>query len=183
MTGSRLRDRGAQVLTMTTAPNVGIGRLLREASTAFNRVFRMQLAPLGVTYGQFQYLQGLWEADGLTQIELTRNVGVEIASSTAILDSLEARKLIRRERNPSDRRKLHVYLTPTGAAMKDALMACAGATNATARRGISNADILALFDIAGRIIQNMKAAVADEETIETARPRPARHSPRKAAAR
>src|SRR5579862_2941460 len=133
MMRQRFRDPGAQVLRMTTAPRVGIGRLLREASAAFNRVFRMRLAPLGVTYGQFQYLQSLWDEDGLTQTELTRRVGVEIAASTAILDSLEARKFIRRERNPTDRRKLHVYLTPAGAAMKDALMACAVATNMTAR--------------------------------------------------
>ena len=182
----RLRDPGAQVLRLTTVPGVGIGRLLREASAAFNRVFRMRLAPLGVTYGQFQYLQSLWDEDGLTQTELTRRVGLEIAASTAILDSLEARKLIRRERNPTDRRKLHVYLTPAGAALKDALMACAAATNMTARRGITNAEILAMYDVVARIRANMRDAAAAEEdaAVETAnpKPRPARRA-RKAAAR
>ena len=188
MMRQRLRDPGAQVLRMTTAPSVGIGRLLREASAAFNRVFRMRLAPLGVTYGQFQYLQSLWDEDGLTQTELTRRVGVEIAASTAILDSLEARKLIRRERNPTDRRKLHVYLTPAGAALKDALMACAAATNMTARRGITNAEMLAMFDVVARIRANMKdaAAAEDDDAVEAApavaKPRPARRA-RKAAAR
>jgi DNA-binding MarR family transcriptional regulator len=178
----RLRDPGAQVLRMTTVPSVGIGRLLREASTAFNRVFRMRLAPLGVTYGQFEYLQSLWEKDGLTQTELTRRVGVEIAASTAILDSLEARKFIRRERNPTDRRKLHVYLTPAGAALKAALVPCAVATNLTARRGITNAEILAMYDIVARIRANMWAAAAAEDDDAAAKPRPARRA-RKAAAR
>lgn len=140
---------------MTKAPpKVGIGRLLRTASTAFNRAFRAQLAPRGVNYGQFQYLQGLWEADGLTQTELTRKVGVEMASSTAILDSLEQRGLIKRVRNSADRRKIHVYLTAAGAALESDLMACAIATNAMARRGISNGEVLVLFDILGRLIAN-----------------------------
>jgi DNA-binding MarR family transcriptional regulator len=106
----------------TSPPNIGLGRLLRQASTTFNRVFKAKLAPMGISYGQFQYLQGLWEADGLTQTELTRKVGVEMAASTAILDSLEKRKLIKRVRNSSDRRKIDVYLTAAGAGLKDQLV-------------------------------------------------------------
>lgn len=163
-----------------TMPQAGIGRLLRTASTAFNRVFRMQLAPQGVTYGQFQYLQSLWEADGLTQTELTRKVGVEMASSTAILDSLEERGFIKRARNSSDRRKIHVYLTTEGAALKRNLMACAIATNAIARRGISNSEALALFDIVGRIFKNLKAHTDDDlEAMRTRAPsRAVRRVPR-----
>jgi MarR family transcriptional regulator, organic hydroperoxide resistance regulator len=170
---------------MTTPPLTGLGRLLREASTVFNKVFRMRLAPLGVTYGQFQYLQSLWEADGLTQTELTRRVGIEIASSTAILDSLETLKFIRRVRSPTDRRKIHVYLTSAGAAMQDALTACAIATNTTARRGLSNAEIASLFGGLRRIVENMKSAAATDGEAEpaAARPKPPPRASRKASAR
>jgi MarR family transcriptional regulator, organic hydroperoxide resistance regulator len=144
-------------VSKTTArpPKVGIGRLLRTASTAFNRVFKMHLEPQGVSYGQFQYLQSLWEGDGLTQTELTRKVGVEMASSTAILDSLEQRGFIKRRRNSSDRRKIYVYLTAEGASLEKNLMACAVATNVMACRGLSKAEVLALFKILGRVIDNM----------------------------
>lgn len=152
--------------TTKMAPQVGIGRLLRTASTTFNRVFRMQLSPLGITYGQFQYLQGLWAADGLSQADLTRKVGVEMASSTAILNSLEDHKLIRRVRNRTDRRKIHVYLTAEAAALNNDLMACAVTTNAIARRGISNNEILALFDILARLIDNMNAQIDRAEALQ-----------------
>jgi DNA-binding MarR family transcriptional regulator len=148
--------------TTAAPPKVGVGRLLRTASTAFNRAFKMQLVPLGISYGQFQYLQSLWEADGLTQTELTRKVGVELASSTAVLDSLDQRGLIKRIRNSTDRRKIHVYLTAEGAALETDLMACAIATNAIARRGISNAEVSSLFDILGRLIDNINAAGDNE---------------------
>ena len=52
-----------------------------------------------------------------------------MASSTAILDSLEAEGLITRVRNASDRRKINVFLTPAGAALKKPLMACAAKAN------------------------------------------------------
>jgi MarR family transcriptional regulator, organic hydroperoxide resistance regulator len=141
-----------------TPPKVGLGRLLREASAAFNRVFKARLAPLRITYGQFQYLQGLWESDGLTQTDLTRRVGVEMAASTPILDSLEKRKLIKRARNVSDRRKIHVYLTAAGAALKEKLSACVIDANQVARQNVSNVDLAALFDVLGQITVNLRNA-------------------------
>ena len=91
----------------------------------------------GVTFGQFQHLRNLWVEDGLTQAELSRRIGIEMASSTAILDSLEAAKLITRVRNAADRRKINVFLTPAGAALEKALMACAADANKRASKGLS----------------------------------------------
>jgi DNA-binding MarR family transcriptional regulator len=166
----------------TSPPSIGLGRLLREASTAFNRVFKAKLAPMGISYGQFQYLQGLWEGDGLTQTELTRKVGVEMAASTAILDSLEKRKLIKRVRNSSDRRKIDVYLTAAGARLKDQLLACAMDANKAARQGVSNASIMVLFDTLGRVIRNLedtqKLTEHDSEEIATTPKAPQRRAQR-----
>ena len=120
----------------------GIGMLLRDADSAFNRYLTAQLAVHGVTFGQFQHLRNLWVEDGLTQAELSRRVGIEMASSTAILDSLEAGKLITRVRNAADRRKINVFLTPAGAALEKALMACAADANKRASKGLSKAEEL-----------------------------------------
>ena len=66
--------------------------LLRDADTAFNRYLTAQLAVHGVTFGQFQHLRNLWVENGLTQAELSRRIGIEMASSTAILDCARSRK-------------------------------------------------------------------------------------------
>ena len=92
------RRRGAPA----RPPKTGIGMLLRDADTAFNRYLTAQLAAHGVTFGQFQHLRNLWVENGLTQAELSRRIGIEMASSTAILDSLEAAKLITRVRNTTE---------------------------------------------------------------------------------
>jgi MarR family transcriptional regulator, organic hydroperoxide resistance regulator len=138
-------------------PKTGIGMLLRDADTAFNRYLTARLAEHGVTFGQFQHLRNLWVENGLTQAELSRRIGIEMASSTAILDALESEKLITRVRNATDRRKINVFLTPAGAALEVRLMACAADANARASKGLRKAEVAQLFSIAGRIIENFRA--------------------------
>jgi DNA-binding MarR family transcriptional regulator len=147
-------------------PAIGIGMLLREADMGFNRRLRQELATHHVTFGQFQHLRNLWVENGLTQAELSRRIGIEMASSTAILDSLEAEGLITRVRNATDRRKINVYLTPAGAALKKPLMAAAAKANKQARRGLTDAELATVFHHVGRIIENLRALRAAEHEIE-----------------
>src|SRR3981081_468198 len=127
MAARQKRERAGkpQRLRRTPArpPKTGIGMLLRDADTAFNRYLTAQLVAHGVTFGQFQHLRNLWVENGLTQAELSRRIGIEMASATARLDSLASGKLITRVRNTTDRRKINVFLTPAGATLEKALMA------------------------------------------------------------
>jgi MarR family transcriptional regulator, organic hydroperoxide resistance regulator len=167
------------VLTRTTKarvsrpPAIGLGMLLRAADSTFNRHLRDALAHHDVTFGQFQHLRNLWVENGLTQAELSRRIGIEMASSTAILDSLEARRLITRVRNVADRRKINVFLTPAGAALKKPLMTGAARVNKEARRGLTDAELASVFTLIGRIIANLEAmrtaAPAGEERVPTRR--------------
>jgi len=134
----------------------GIGMLLREADTAFNRYLTARLAAHGVTFSQFQHLRNLWVEDGLTQAELSRRIGIEMASSTTVLDALESDNLITRVRNAADRRKVNVFLTPAGAALEPALMACALAANQRASKGLRKSEVAQLFAIAGQMIENFR---------------------------
>jgi MarR family transcriptional regulator, organic hydroperoxide resistance regulator len=154
-------------------PAIGLGMLLRAADSTFNRRLRDALALHDVTFGQFQHLRNLWVENGLTQAELSRRIGIEMASSTAILDSLEARRLITRVRNAADRRKINVFLTPAGTALKKPLLACAARVNKEARRGLADAELASVFALLGRIIANLEAlraaAPAGEEPAKARR--------------
>jgi DNA-binding MarR family transcriptional regulator len=143
--------------------------LLRDADTAFNRYLTARLAAHGVTFGQFQHLRNLWVEDGLAQGELSRRIGIEVASSTAILDSLESAKLITRVRNTTDRRKVNVLLTAAGAALEAPLMACAADANKQASKGLTKAEVQQLFAIAGQIIENFRMLRAAEPSRSRAR--------------
>jgi MarR family transcriptional regulator for hemolysin len=143
-------------------PRVGLGVLLRTADMAFNRVLREELGRHDVTFSQFQHLWQLWNHDGLAQVELSRRIGIETASSTEVLDQLERSGLIRRRRDPADRRRLNVTLTVAGRALQRRLTECAAGVNALARKGLSNRDVSTLFAIMDTIIDNLRSTPAAE---------------------
>jgi DNA-binding MarR family transcriptional regulator len=141
-----------------SVPDVGLGVLLREADFAFNRVLRRKLAAHGITFSQFQHLRHLWDQDGLSQTELSRRIGIERASSTLVIDALDKAGLIRRERDRGDGRKLTVFLTEAGAALRPDLWACARETNARAREGLSDAEVATVFRCLSRMVRNLEIA-------------------------
>lgn len=142
----------------TSPPEIGIGKLLRRAHMAFTREFRERLAEHGFTFGEFIHLERLWEEDGLNQKELSRRVGIASASSTQIIEALEQNKLIKRERNPDDRRSINVFLTAQGRAKKSELLSCAKDANRLARKGLSPEAVAALFDTVQTIIDNLETS-------------------------
>jgi DNA-binding MarR family transcriptional regulator len=137
-------------------PSIGLGMLLRDANAVFNRALREELAQHKITFSQYQHLRQLWQEDGLAQVELSRRIGIETASSTAVIDQLEKLGLIRRKRDPHDRRRIIVTLTPSGRALEKPLDDCAIAVNLRARAGLSKADVADVFETVGRIIRNLR---------------------------
>jgi DNA-binding MarR family transcriptional regulator len=137
--------------------NIGIGKRLRLAHMAFARGMRVELADAGVTFGQFVHLERLWSEDGLTQVELSRRVGVEMASSTSILVELETLGPIRRARGEADRRKIFVHLTAKGREVAGPILENVKAVNKAARRDISDDDLNAAFAVLDAITANLNA--------------------------
>lgn len=129
---------------------------MREGELAFSRQFRKELAAFDVTVAQYQHLRQLFEGDGLSQGELSRQLGVESASSTATLDSLERQQLIRRVRNRSDRRKVNVFLTSKGRALRGDLIECARRTNIVATEGLTDAQVKSFFITIRHVLANLR---------------------------
>jgi MarR family transcriptional regulator, organic hydroperoxide resistance regulator len=150
----------------TEPPAIGIGKLLRRAHMAFSREFRDRLAQHDVTFGEFVHLERLWDEDGLTQTELSDRVGIVTASSTQIIETLEKRGFITRQRNHEDRRRINVYLTRAGRHLKQPLLSRAKETNRIARFGLGSKEILLLFRLIEKVIGNLEAvAVGDSPGV------------------
>ena len=147
---ARTRARGARL------PARGIGRMLREGHRAFNYALAGRLAPHGISLGEWLHLRTLWEEDGLTQVDLAGRIGIEKASSTPVLDSLESQGLIRRVRSKTDRRKSHVFLTRAGKALKATLVPHAVAVNVLARRGLSARELAAFIRVLETMVKNLR---------------------------
>src|SRR5579884_1724944 len=91
-----------------------LARALRAAYLALHRQTNNCFAKDGVTADQFVLLAALDEADAMTQQELVRRVGSDPNTVRAILLLLEDRRLIARQRHPSDGRARCVVLTGKG---------------------------------------------------------------------
>ncbi|ASP37582.1 MarR family transcriptional regulator [Bacterioplanes sanyensis] len=65
----------------------------------------------GLTAPQLMILQTLRNFDELTVGEVARKVNLSQATVTTIIDRLERRNYVKRERSQKDKRKVYVYLT------------------------------------------------------------------------
>jgi DNA-binding MarR family transcriptional regulator len=125
---------------------------------AFARAMRVELAELGLSFGQFVHLDRLWNKDGITQVELSYLVGVEVASSTGVLNELEALGWIQRQRSKDDRRKVLVHLTVEGRALSVPVLERVRAINFKARHGISEKDVALAFRVLLAVAANVSTA-------------------------
>lgn len=73
--------------------------------------------PAGITALQYTSLTVLERHDGLSAAQLARDSFVTAQSMADLVRSLENRGLIRRERNPHNRRELLILLTDEGRAL------------------------------------------------------------------
>jgi DNA-binding MarR family transcriptional regulator len=77
----------------------------------------------GLTAPQILLLQSIRDKGQVTIGELAQEVSLSQATVTTILDRLEKRGYVYRERSTEDKRKVHAYLTETGlTVLKDAPM-------------------------------------------------------------
>jgi DNA-binding MarR family transcriptional regulator len=60
----------------------------------------------------------LWERDGLQVSEMSERLFLDSGTLTPLLKRMEAAGLVRRQRSSDDERRVHIYLTDTGRALK-----------------------------------------------------------------
>jgi MarR family 2-MHQ and catechol resistance regulon transcriptional repressor len=88
-------------------------KLMRAAESVTGRVSR-SMAAAGLTISQFGVLEALYHKGPLCQRDIAAKILKSTGNMTLVIDNLEKRGLVRRERDTSDRRYLTVYLTEAG---------------------------------------------------------------------
>ncbi len=88
-------------------------KLMRATNTATANIHR-HLQQAGLTHSQFAVLEALHHLGPLCQGELSQKVLKSNANLTSVVDALEGRGLVSRDRTDSDRRKVRVCLTDQG---------------------------------------------------------------------
>ena len=87
--------------------------VVRAADSLLARAGR-QLEPRRLTTSQFGVLEALLHLGPMNQRTLAEKLLCGGANITMVVDHLEKRGLVRRQRQPGDRRAILVHLTPAG---------------------------------------------------------------------
>ena len=128
-----------------------IGRIRK----ALKREFELRAAPLDITSSQLQVLRCLWRGDGITVSALTCDASSDGGTVTGVLDRLERKALIRRERSHADRRVVQIWLTDAGRELEKPLTDIIEEINAMALVGLDGEQqqqlIQALETVAGNL--------------------------------
>ena len=118
----RERGRAADAGAPTEAPAGQPGSLdtilgfhIRLAHGAVYRHFAETFAALDLTQKQVSVLWLVEEQPGIAQVELGQRLRMDRATTMTIVNRLQARGFLRRERSTSDRRKQALFLNETGA--------------------------------------------------------------------
>lgn len=98
-----------------------VGLLLGRAALLKDRVLDTHLTDEGVTAAQFKVLIIMQQFGVDTPAELSRYLGLDSGSMTRMLDRLEQKDLIVRERSEGDRRQVRLVLTADGQRLADRL--------------------------------------------------------------
>ena len=105
------------MITQRPSPGPRYPALLQllRASEALWNASRVFFAGWELSPSQFNVLNLLCDQpDGLSQVELSRQLIMHRSNATGLIDRLETRGLVKRTENDADRRAYVVVLTPAG---------------------------------------------------------------------
>ena len=97
-------------------PEDSIGYLMRQILNTVGQEVERQLAHTELTNAQWIPLFKLYMGSANTAAELARSCRLDAGAMTRLLDRLEAKGLLRRERSVADRRVITISLTDDGKA-------------------------------------------------------------------
>jgi DNA-binding MarR family transcriptional regulator len=153
-------SRRAAVKTAAAIPwqppgeGLSVGYLMGRARASLLSSLDDGFLPFGLTGMQFAVLKHLADGAARTAADLCRFMHYDAGSMTRILDRLEERSLVRRERGREDRRVVFLRLTASGRTQLPRLAAVAARVLEAHLAGFSAAEIDALKGYLGRMIDN-----------------------------
>jgi DNA-binding MarR family transcriptional regulator len=92
---------------------------LYAASRKIVSAYTPYLKPLGITYTQYITFMVLWEEDGLFVGDICARLHLDNGTLTPLLKKMEKQGFVVRRRDETDERKVRVFLTDEGRAMKE----------------------------------------------------------------
>jgi DNA-binding MarR family transcriptional regulator len=113
-----------------------------------------RLAPLELSAAQFIVIASLAGDERKSASDLCKGISYDAGAMTRMLDRLEGKGLIRRNRSPEDRRLVHLELTDEGRAAYPRMRELSLSVANRFLRGFTKAEARQLEGLLGRMLEN-----------------------------
>jgi DNA-binding MarR family transcriptional regulator len=131
-----------------------VGHLIGRARSALLTGLDGELEPFGLTGAQFAVLKNVADGVAETAADLCRTMHYDTGSMTRMLDRLEEKAVLRRERCTQDRRVVYLRITDTGNELLPQLRAAAVHVLSRHLAGFSPEEVEKLKQYLVRMIHN-----------------------------
>jgi MarR family transcriptional regulator for hemolysin len=135
------------------------GRTVPWMTRTLHRLYDLQtqkvLGRERISIAHWYYLRVLAQGGELNQLELSKRIGIASTTAVPALDSMERRGLLKRTRDPKDRRKYYVSLTDDGRRLVDQLLPEVVKMISASFDGIDHEEILIFWKVLHQIEQNL----------------------------
>jgi MarR family transcriptional regulator, multiple antibiotic resistance protein MarR len=133
---------------------MSVGYLVGRARTALLTSLDTELEPFGLTGAQFSVLKNVAAGTAATAADLCRTMHYDTGSMTRMLDRLEEKAVLRRERCTKDRRVVFLRMTATGKELLPQLRSAAVRVLSRHLAGFSPEEVDNLKQYLDRMIEN-----------------------------
>lgn len=133
------------------------GHLVHQVARELTASLDRQLAPFGLTAQQAGVLLRSAPQPASPK-QLAPLLGTDTAGMTRLLDRLEAKGLVRRERHPQDRRSIVIGLTDDGKALLPRLPPIFGRVTTRLFAGFTGDETQQVAELLRRMLDNLRAA-------------------------
>ena len=133
---------------------LSVGYLMARARASLLAGLDAELAPFGLNAMQYAVLKHLADGNARSAADLCRHMYYDTGSMTRILDRLEEKGLLRRERCRDDRRVVFLSVAPAGRAQLPRLRAAGSRVLEDHLAGFDAAEVENLKRYLGRMIEN-----------------------------
>lgn len=131
--------------------------LIRDTRLRLYKYIESRIAQIGIPLRVWFPLRALYRNEGITQRELGRMLGYGDAHAGVIVGVMQRHRLVYREPSRRDRRRINLYLTPTGKKLARQSLLHLRAVNARLVAGFSAAEARALRTLLLRAHENLAA--------------------------
>jgi DNA-binding MarR family transcriptional regulator len=154
----RVREDSLEAVTPVEHDDGDIGEIngivgfhIRLAHGACYRHFTETFIDLDLTQKQVSVLWLIYDHPGISQTDLGQRLRMDRATTMTIVNRLQARHYLRREKSPSDGRKQALYLEPQGEAVLIKARAAIREHEAWVKGRFTDSEVKTLMELLARI--------------------------------